>query len=189
MIFSVEEKSRRSQYEVVKERISGPRVTEPQSLWGRHSRPAGGILWRRPGSNRRPTACKTVALPTELRPHFHRRPIVTTKAKSITRPDPRVVLQETDIPPFSSHWALQAGGGQRSPVKGRFVLKLSKSNSVGLSGVEPLTSHLSGARSNQLSYRPRWQPPSGVESVQSLPRFGSPGALSPAGGLGAGVFV
>jgi len=25
--------------------------------------------------------------------------------------------------------------------------------------------------------------------VQSLPRFGSPGALSAAGGLGAGVFV
>jgi hypothetical protein len=49
--------------------------------------------WRRPGSNRRPIACKAIALPTELRP---------------------LIL-------------------------------------VGLSGVEPPTSSLSGTRSNQLS--------------------------------------
>ena len=27
--------------------------------------------WRRPGSNRRPPACKAGALPAELRPHAH----------------------------------------------------------------------------------------------------------------------
>src|SRR5512136_1453135 len=60
--------------------------------------------WSWPGSNRRPPACKTGALPTELQPRRER------------------------------------------PLAGRRM--------VGLSGFEPLTSRLSGGRSNQLSYRP-----------------------------------
>ncbi len=66
------------------------------------------IEWSWPGSNRRPPACKTGALPTELQP---RREI---------------------------------------PLAGRRM--------VGLSGFEPLTSRLSGGRSNQLSYRPTPRP-------------------------------
>ncbi len=60
--------------------------------------------WSWPGSNRRPPACKTGALPTELQPR------------------------------------------REKPLAGRRM--------VGLSGLEPLTSRLSGGRSNQLSYRP-----------------------------------
>jgi hypothetical protein len=60
--------------------------------------------WSWPGSNRRPPACKTGALPTELQPR------------------------------------------EGKPLAGKRM--------VGLSGLEPLTSRLSGGRSNQLSYRP-----------------------------------
>ena len=62
------------------------------------------VWWSWPGSNRRPPACKTGALPTELQPR------------------------------------------REKPLAGRRM--------VGLSGLEPLTSRLSGGRSNQLSYRP-----------------------------------
>ena len=65
---------------------------------------AGLKKWSWPGSNRRPPACKTGALPTELQPR------------------------------------------REKPLAGRRM--------VGLSGFEPLTSRLSGGRSNQLSYRP-----------------------------------
>jgi hypothetical protein len=64
--------------------------------------------WSWPGSNRRPPACKTGALPTELQPR------------------------------------------REKPLAGRRM--------VGLSGFEPLTSRLSGGRSNQLSYRPTPEP-------------------------------
>jgi hypothetical protein len=66
------------------------------------------IWWSWPGSNRRPPACKTGALPTELQPR------------------------------------------REKPLAGRRM--------VGLSGFEPLTSRLSGGRSNQLSYRPTPEP-------------------------------
>ena len=66
------------------------------------------IEWSWPGSNRRPPACKTGALPTELQPR------------------------------------------REKPLAGRRM--------VGLSGFEPLTSRLSGGRSNQLSYRPTPRP-------------------------------
>ena len=42
----------------------------------------------------------------------------------------------------------------RHPSRHSRKNRTSKSDMVGLSGVEPLTSRLSGARSNQLSYRP-----------------------------------
>ena len=42
---------------------------------------------------------------------------------------------------------------------------------VGLSGVEPLTSPLSGVRSNQLSYRPSWLPFAFAGSPASSIRF------------------
>ena len=72
--------------------------------------------WRWPGSNRRPTACKAVALPAELHP-----------------PPP--------------------GAARRL---------------VGLTRLELVTSRLSGARSNHLSYRP----------AQSLRRSPPPGMFS-----------
>ena len=68
--------------------------------------------WSWPGSNRRPPACKTGALPTELQPRRG-------------KPD---------------------AGEPEAPSAGKRM--------VGLSGFEPLTSRLSGGRSNQLSYRP-----------------------------------
>ncbi len=68
--------------------------------------------WSWPGSNRRPPACKTGALPTELQPRRG-------------KPD---------------------AGEPEAPSAGKRM--------VGLSGLEPLTSRLSGGRSNQLSYRP-----------------------------------
>ena len=42
---------------------------------------------------------------------------------------------------------------------------------VGLSGLEPLTSRLSGARSHQLSYRPRWLTAQHLYGYQPQPTF------------------
>ncbi len=39
------------------------------------------IWWRRTGSNRRPSACKAVALPTELHPHVIQNPLFFTMSK------------------------------------------------------------------------------------------------------------
>jgi hypothetical protein len=80
--------------------IAPPRGADPAL----ESSPDHSEWWSWPGSNRRPPACKTGALPTELQPR------------------------------------------REKPLAGRRM--------VGLSGFEPLTSRLSGGRSNQLSYRP-----------------------------------
>jgi hypothetical protein len=54
------------------------------------------------------------------------------------------------------------GGGERDRTDDLLLAKQALSQLsytpevVGLSGVEPLTSRLSGARSDQLSYRPAW---------------------------------
>ena len=87
--------------------------------------------WRQPGSNRRPPACKAGALPTELCPHDQTRLDGRRRTDSGTRSMSRV----------GGHHALSA-----EAIRHRRL--------VGLSGVEPLTSRLSGVRSNQMSYRP-----------------------------------
>ncbi len=56
--------SRHFQYEVVNERIT----SRPSSGQRILSYVRGPSWWRRPGSNRRPMACKAIALPAELRP-------------------------------------------------------------------------------------------------------------------------
>lgn len=96
------------------------RSPSPRSHW-----------WRRPDSNRRPSACKADALPTELRPPW-----------------------------------LFASPSHAQPSNRPHHLKV-----VGLSGFEPLTSRLSGGRSNQLSYRPAPPP---APSFRPLPGSSCP---------------
>ena len=85
--------------------------------------------WRRPDSNRRPSACKADALPTELRP-LEGTPLGYDSNAAAY-----------DARSRRSDASCQENGAPRGPM-------------VGLSGLEPLTSRLSGERSNQLSYRP-----------------------------------
>ena len=81
--------------------------------------------WSQTGSNRRPHACKARALPTELWP----RPAQPARSQK-----PEVGSQKTHF---------------RFPISVFRVPAL-----VGLGGLEPPTSRLSSARSNQLSYKP-----------------------------------
>ena len=102
---------------------------------GKPSRPTR--WWSQTGSNRRPHACKARALPTEL-------------------------------------WPLRAGSRQigsrqsknRRPRMPTACCRMPKAyspltNLVGLGGLEPPTSRLSSARSNQLSYKPEARRASG----------------------------
>ncbi len=86
--------------------------------------------WRWGESNSWPPACKAGALPAELHPHicliFHQRKFVQVVRLS----DRRVYSYARERK--RARWA----------------------NLVGLSGLEPPTSRLSGVRSNRLSYRP-----------------------------------
>jgi hypothetical protein len=84
------------------------------------------IWWSQTGSNRRPHACKARALPTELWP-----------------PDKRQGVCRQRASPFACEWA--KAFNCRSERSTRMV---------GLGGLEPPTSRLSSARSNQLSYKP-----------------------------------
>ena len=88
-------------------------------------------LWSQSGSNRRHLACKASALPAELWP---RRNLTCLPCR----------LRETaSVTSFSRH-----------PGKlGLIVLQAKQL--VGLEGLEPSTSPLSGVRSNHLSYRPK----------------------------------
>src|ERR1700677_201516 len=85
------------------------------------------LWWSQSGSNRRPSRCKRDALPAELWPRL-----------SIDR-------NRRD----------DSGGHRFLPVALRHATRTWRV--VGLGGVEPPTSPLSGVRSNQLSYRPGGQ--------------------------------
>ena len=87
--------------------------------------------WSRTGSNRRPEACKATALPTELRPHLFRAPNANNQTM-----------------PKASQGRMAA-----AHVCAKAVRRMSH-RMVGLGGLEPPTSRLSSARSNQLSYKP-----------------------------------
>jgi hypothetical protein len=118
LIFSVEEKSRRSQYEVVKERICGSRIAEPPSLCAPKRLPTVGSY----GDDRDRTGDLRRAKPSLSQlsyvPIAFVAPQVRPTVNSITCPDPHVVRQETDIPPLSSREAFQAGGGHKIPHVG-----------------------------------------------------------------------
>lgn len=81
--------------------------------------------WRQTGSNRRPEACKATALPTELCPQLDFIQLVRLRQGS---------------------GATACTACQDEAAEQRRL--------VGLGGLEPPTSRLSSARSNQLSYRP-----------------------------------
>src|SRR5699024_9881199 len=81
------------------------------------------------GSNLRPLACKASALPAELILHFF-------------------MIYGKIGDPYGIRTRVTA-------VKGRCLNHLTNGpRKMGLNGLEPSTSRLSGVRSNQLSYRP-----------------------------------
>ena len=104
--------------------------------------------WSRTGSNRRPEACKATALPTELRPHF----LLSLKRQSQPhRPE----------------------GSQGRTAAAHVCAKATRRMShkmVGLGGLEPPTSRLSSARSNQLSYKPKLSRAAHDKSPRALAR-------------------
>ena len=101
-------------------------------------RQAPQAWWSRTGSNRRPPACKAGALPTELRPP----PSALGAARTrLCRVGPRRLGAFGIFQP------------QSLPLEG-FVRCANRLKMVGRGGLEPPTSRLSSARSNQLSYQP-----------------------------------
>ena len=107
--------------------------------------------WSRTGSNRRHPACKAGALPAELRPHFlsPQTPAATSVALA------GAPSGATPIPTTKYGGLADAGASVSDLFKAR------DKRMVGLGGLEPPTSRLSSARSNQLSYKPRTPGPSG----------------------------
>jgi hypothetical protein len=91
--------------------------------------------WSQSGSNRRPQACKASALPTELWP------LVDTCSQNTPAP-----LDLESGPGRSRQRTIQQNTTQAHHASGASM--------VGLGGLEPPTSRLSGVRSNHLSYRP-----------------------------------
>ncbi len=91
--------------------------------------------WSQSGSNRRPPACKAGALPAELWPH------------GITSGSPGYLTRSSSSK--SAHTDVRF---LTCALRGRIRVKTM----VGLGGLEPPASPLSGVRSNHLSYRPKW---------------------------------
>ena len=89
---------------------------------------ASNVWWSQTGSNRRPHACKARALPTELWPRSE---------------EPAQYDQES----FGATRRARRRGKNRAGQATTIEV-------VGLGGLEPPTSRLSSARSNQLSYKP-----------------------------------
>ncbi len=119
--------------------------------------------WSQSGSNRRPPACKAGALPAELWPPAS----IRSKPSRTARP----------VRPLSSRERV----GVRVHVAARSSLSSNRLSMVGLGGLEPPASPLSGVRSNHLSYRPMKDEPQNprakhpgnpVEAVVSSVRSG-----------------
>lgn len=89
--------------------------------------------WSRTGSNRRHPACKAGALPAELRPLF-------LSLKRRRR--------------YASPWLTRHQARRPSGLRMQRIRTAKSWKVVGLGGLEPPTSRLSSARSNQLSYKP-----------------------------------
>ena len=105
--------------------------------------------WRWTGSNRRPPACKAGALPTELHPQTAPQTASgksnTSKGKASSRSNPQ--KQQKTV--FHTKATPRA---KKGTIPGR------QAKLVGRGGLEPPTSRLSSARSNQLSYKPKTCP-------------------------------
>ena len=85
-IFSVEENRDVSSMKLSKNgSAAAPHRGTAKACARRHRAVESGKKWRRPGSNRRPTACKTVALPAELRPPIHPRRPTSAARRSVLR--------------------------------------------------------------------------------------------------------
>ena len=92
--------------------------------------------WRRPDSNRRPSACKADALPTELRPRT-----CTTNHEVGGRQATYMALPRKSLTSLVA-FGVQPGGSSPQAAK------------MGQGGLEPPTPRLSSVCSNQLSYWP-----------------------------------
>ena len=92
--------------------------------------------WRWGGSNSWPPACKAGALPAELHPHF-------SKCHRFLPDHLNVIFRRLCV------WVTAAYIGTQGNENVQ-----DTENLVGLSGLEPPTSRLSGVRSNHLSYKP-----------------------------------
>ena len=105
--------------------------------------------WSRTGSNRRHPACKAGALPAELRPHLSwpQAPAATSVALACA--------PSGAIPGSSPRTGSRSGLRMRSASEAPDPQNMMPSKMVGLGGLEPPTSRLSSARSNQLSYKPK----------------------------------
>ena len=108
------------------------------------------MWWRRGESNSWPPACKAGALPAELRPHEHIS-FSFSQLCVIRRPAPRRTQVQSAVP-SSSFLDLTEIKRNIHEIYNRQSISIQKL--VGLRGLGPLTSRLSGVRSNQLSYRP-----------------------------------
>jgi hypothetical protein len=123
--------------------------------------------WSRTGSNRRHPACKAGALPAELRP-----PRVSAKPKPVDASGglrskaPRALSFGVERDALAALDVGRFAASSAAATTSAFGLVL-----VGLGGLEPPTSRLSSARSNQLSYKPE-QSTSGARPAGEPARTG-----------------